>query len=336
MEISEIDALPRSTFPEWRDAGALDIDVIDRSGSGRRFFRMSQSGHPETKIIAMHYSLERRENARFAEITGFLDNIGVPVPPILGTDEAHQVLWQVDLGAADLASFAQEDWGKIRAPLYQAALEAVLPLHLVTESSILVPDLEPTFDEALYQWEQDYFFEHFAANFSEASEEVLAETRQSDDLRGLVRGLSAEPRRLLHRDFQSSNVMIRDGQAWLIDYQGMRWGIPEYDLASMLYDPYVKLSPEHREELAGYYHQLRLAAGDDEGWETFRSRLDRCAAQRLMQALGAYGNLGLNKGQPDFLRYIPVAVERLQEIAVERGAAPSLAPVLSLRDSRVA
>ncbi len=339
MEIAEIETLTRSAFPHWRDAGELVIDVIDRSGSGRRFFRVRQAARPGISLFAMHYSLARRENGRFAEITAFLESIGVPVPTILDADKERQLLWQEDMGAVDLASCRDRDWDDVRAPLYQAALEAVLPLHLVKESvaGLAIPELEPPFDAGLYRWEQDYFFEHFVANFSDASPEAVAAVRGSGDLRDLVEGLGAEPRRLIHRDFQSSNVMIRDGRAWLIDYQGMRWGLPEYDLASLLYDPYVTLLPEQREELARYYHELRLAAGAGESpWEEFRARLDRCAAQRLMQALGAYGNLGLNLGQPDFLRHIPVAIQRLREVAVDRGAAPALAPVLSLRDSRVA
>mgnify|MGYP001627890032 CR=1 FL=1 len=339
MEISEIDALTRATFPDWRDAGELSVDVIDRTGSGRRFFRLSQQGLvADSTLFAMHYSLERLENGRFVEITEFLQSLGVPVPRILASDAQKQVLWQEDMGAVDLASFQRDDWETARAPMYRVALKAVLPLHLVTESEGApgLPELEPPFDATLYKWEQDYFFEHFAANFSAASESELETARASADLYGLVEKLSAEPRRLLHRDFQSSNVMIRDGEAWLIDYQGLRWGLPEYDLASLLFDPYVEFAPEHREELARFSHELRTEAGSVESWEDFRARLDRCAAQRLMQALGAYGNLGLNKGQPQFLQHIPVAVKRLREIAIDRGAAPSLAPVLSLRESGVA
>ncbi|MCB1231503.1 MAG: phosphotransferase [Verrucomicrobiae bacterium] len=339
MEIPEIEALTRAAFPDWKEAGEFSVEVIDRTGSGRRFFRLTKEGQvPDSTLFAMHYSLERRENGRFAEITRFLEEIGVPVPRILSADAENHVLWLEDLGAVDLASFQEENWQTTRAPLYRAALSAVLPLHRVGETANApgLPELEPPFDAALYQWEQDYFFEHFAANFSTAAEAELAEARASNDLRALVDELAAEPRALLHRDFQSSNVMIRDGHAYLIDYQGLRWGVPEYDLASLLFDPYVELAAEHREELARTYHELRGAGGEGESWDRFRARLDRCACQRLMQALGAYGNLGLNKGQPGFLRHIPVAVKRLREIAIDRGAAPSLAPVLSLRETSVA
>lgn len=338
MDTAEIISLTRATLGDWADAVVSEGGVIDRTGSGRRFFRLQAAGDAGRRLLAMHYSLERRENGRFAEITRFLRDLGVPVPAIVAEDAARQVLWIEDLGTEDLAACESADWETVRAPLYRLALEAVLPLHRVRESAppSALPELEPGFDEALYRWEQDYCFEHFAAPFSTASAGELASIRQGVELRDLARALAAEPRGLLHRDFQSSNVMIRGGGAWLIDYQGLRWGLPEYDLASLLYDPYVSLTPGQREDLARHYHGLRAADGQGEPWERFRRRLDRCAVQRLMQALGAYGNLGLNKGQPAFLRHIPAAVARLREVAVDRGAAPGLAPVLSLVDSRVA
>jgi aminoglycoside/choline kinase family phosphotransferase len=337
MEIADVESLTRQELADWASARVATAGgVIDRGGSGRRFFRICQEESPASaSLVAMHYSLARRENARFAEITRFLDSLGVPVPRILAAREDLQLLWIEDLGAEDLATFENADWETVRAPLYRLALGAVLPLHQVGEVAPPphLPELEPGFDEKLYRWEQDYFFEHFAANFSAALGAEIESARTSDDLRELIANLCQAPRSLLHRDFQSSNVMIRAGQAWLIDYQGLRWGLPEYDLASLLFDPYVTLEQAQREELARHYYTISRSG---ESWEDFRARLDRCTCQRLMQALGAYGYLGLVKGQRDFLRHIPVAATRLREIAVDRGAAPALAPILKLRVLEVA
>ncbi len=105
------------------------------------------------------------------------------------------------------------------------------------------------------------------------------------------------PRVLVHRDFQSQNIIIRDGQAYLIDFQGMRPGLAEYDLASLLYDPYVQLSAAERKELLEFY---RTEAGVTD--PAFAEKFQLCAMQRLMQALGAYGFLGLVQREPRFPR----------------------------------
>jgi aminoglycoside/choline kinase family phosphotransferase len=114
----------------------------------------------------------------------------------------------------------------------------------------------------------------------------------------------------VHRDFQSQNILVRNGQAYLIDFQGMRPGLAHYDLASLLFDPYVDLSSAERDELLAYY------CGENPSPD-FLDTLRLCAMQRLMQALGAYGFLGLVKDHKHFLQYIPKAVRSLREVVVE-------------------
>ena len=137
---------------------------------------------------------------------------------------------------------------------------------------------------------------------------------------------------MVHRDFQSQNVIVRDGQAWLIDYQGLRPGRPEYDLASLLYDPYVRLPDGERRELLAYYAGLH---GAGEAFGSDAGVFARCACQRLLQALGAYGKLGVGDGKKAFLEHIPNAVANLRSVLAESGLLPELVRVLELRPGAV-
>src|SRR5262249_13219008 len=103
----------------------------------------------------------------------------------------------------------------------------------------------------------------------------------------------------------------RNGEAYLIDFQGMRPGLAEYDLASLLYDPYVDLPETERGELTAYYRARQLENGIAINGE-FDLKFRLCAMQRLMQALGAYGFLGLMKGHKHFLKHVPAALKSLQ------------------------
>jgi hypothetical protein len=132
-------------------------------------------------------------------------------------------------------------------------------------------------------------------------------------LREIAKHLGSLPRVLVHRDFQSQNTIIRNGHAYLIDFQGMRPGLAEYDLASLLYDPYIKFSDGERAELIAYYRDRQLENGITIDGD-FDLRLRLCAMQRLMQALGAYGFLGLVKGHKHFLQYIPNALSSLRGV----------------------
>src|SRR5439155_2378146 len=138
-------------------------------------------------------------------------------------------------------------------------------------------------------------------------EKESSELRELPALQEIAERLGNRPRVLVHRDFQSQNIIIRNAQAHLIDFQGMRPGLAEYDLASLLFDPYVSLSHAECEELLAAYEAKRNAALSPVA-EEFREILRLCGIQRLMQALGAYGFLGLVKGNKTFLNHIPAAM----------------------------
>jgi len=330
LDLPAIEKLTREAFSMPQDQ-ALESQEIIKGGSGRRFYRVTK---PDLSwcVVVMHFTLERPENARFETATHFLEANKINVPSILACNSKSNLLWLTDLGTCDLGSSQNEDWNQLRAPLYQSALTQAFKIHTIPiAQKSQLPPLEPPFDTALYQWEQDYFFKEFAAHFSTSPENDINTLCRSEEAGKLIDELSNFPRQLIHRDYQSQNIMIRDGDAWLIDYQGMRLGLPEYDIASLLFDPYVSISETQRDKMISYYFSLKQNAGHTDSLDNFRHRLFLCATQRLMQALGAYAFLGINKDKKSFLQHIPLAVERLHELAVKHQTFPGLASILSLK-----
>jgi len=102
--------------------------------------------------------------------------------------------------------------------------------------------------------------------------------------------------------------MIRDGEPFLIDFQGMRFGNPFYDLGSLFLDPYVNISESQCYELLYFYYNLNDL---DMDWKDFQNIFWEASSQRLMQCLGAYGFLGLKKGLKAYLEHIPSGVRNL-------------------------
>ena len=203
-----------------------------------------------------------------------------------------------------------ETWPRRRL-LYQSALEDIAKLHRipVAESAKFRSHLPAQFDAALYLWEQHYFMEHCLGRHFGVEGRKLHELSRLPRLDQIAERLAAFPRVLVHRDFQSQNIIIRQGQAYLIDFQGMRPGLAEYDLASLLYDPYVQLSAAERAESLEFYRNEAEVSDP-----AYTEKFQLCAMQRLMQALGAYGFLGETKGYTTFLDHIPVALDSLGEI----------------------
>jgi aminoglycoside/choline kinase family phosphotransferase len=297
----------RLRFPSLEET-EVDIAQIEKGGSDRKFYRIQFS--PGQSIVLIKYTREQVENQRYVEIAEFLADQGVRTPKIFFHDPAEGLIWIEDLGERDLWSYRDESWA-LRRPLYESALVEVAKLHGISaaDSTEIRRDLPAEFDTTLYLWEQHYFFENCLGRHFGIDEKKLQKLAALPALQEIANRLASFPRVLVHRDFQSQNIILRTGQAHLIDFQGMRLGLAEYDLASLLYDPYVKLSAGERTELLRFY---RLQAGVKD--PAFAEKCRLCALQRLMQALGAYGYLGLFKGNKDFLAHIPVAMQSLSEV----------------------
>jgi aminoglycoside/choline kinase family phosphotransferase len=118
--------------------------------------------------------------------------------------------------------------------------------------------------------------------------------------------------------------MIRGGEPFFIDFQGMRFGNSYYDLGSLLCDPYVNFSNMERDELLSFSYGLSKRNLDE---PSFRNYFWEASAQRLMQALGAFGFLGLRKGLKPFLEFIPAGLHNLHLAAAN---VPSLPHLLQL------
>ncbi len=291
---------------------AVSVVPIEKGGSGRKFWRINVGG---ASLILVRYGEDRPENKHFVAIAGFLASVGVRVPVIHFHDESEGLIVMEDAGDTDLWSRRNDPWPQRRA-LYQRTLDQAHILHTQAHrapGADSLKFLQPVFDAALYRWEQDYFFEHCLGRHFGVSADRIKEDGCHARLREIAEHLAAQPRCLVHRDFQSQNVIVRDGHVCLIDFQGLRPGLAQYDIASLLLDPYVSLTAPEREDLLAHYLSGLLGPGRHEAPE-FRALYDLCAMQRLMQALGAYGKLGHLDGRTPFLDHIPAALRSLREV----------------------
>ena len=291
---------------------AIHVAPIEKGGSGRKFWRMHVGSQT---LILVHYGEDRPENRHYVAIARFLASVGVRVPFTYFHEEADGLIVMEDAGETDLWSRRNDPWPQRRA-LYQRTLDQALILHTQAHrapGAKSLKFLQPVFDAALYQWEQDYFFEHcLGRHFRLTPAQIEAECDRPR-LHEIAAHLAKQPRVLVHRDFQSQNIIVRDGEVCLIDFQGLRPGLAQYDLASLLLDPYVTLSEAEREELLAHYLSGLHGPGRHEA-PGFRALYDLCAMQRLMQALGAYGKLGHADGRAHFLDHIPAALDSLREV----------------------
>jgi aminoglycoside/choline kinase family phosphotransferase len=303
---------------------SIELSPLEGRGSDRTFFRLKWNR--KDSAILIHYDPKRVENTYYADIAVLLHEIDVPAPRLIRHDPASCLILMEDLGDTDLWSLRKTPW-ETRQALYQKTLTIVHRLHFFSEKNFPLGRvrLMEGFGLDLYRWEHDYFKDHFVRDVCGIELEPSFERELEAELSALAERLAGTRRCLVHRDLQSQNVMIRDGEPFLIDFQGMRFGSPFYDLGSLLCDPYVNLEqsrevhPEphtervnfsdgERKELLSFYFGLWKW---DLDWATFQNTFWEASAQRLMQALGAYGFLGLKKGLKAYLEHIPAGLHNL-------------------------
>ncbi|MGJ8643931.1 MAG: phosphotransferase [Luteolibacter sp.] len=300
-------------FLEVDPTTPITIIPIKRGASGRTIARVKTPVHDD--FIGIHWTDERDDNEQFVPIAEFLKKARFNVPEILYDRSQHSVALIEDLGDTDLLSMKDVPF-KERLPFYRSALEQVDRLFYARVPKDL--ELMPPFDADLYRWEQKYFFDYFIEDFLQESPVVF---EKNEAFVEMAEGLGASHKHLVHRDFQSQNLLIKDDKLYMIDFQGLRRGRQEYDLASLVFDPYMDHSADERAQLLDLWEEI-----SDERPET--SLFYKCAAQRLMQALGAFGNIIENRNDEWYRQHIPVAVKSLLEVTKDTEIGEALAPVL--------
>lgn len=282
---------------------AEQLVTIAEGASGRCIMRCSLPAC--SGMIGIFWTPERADNASFLTAADGLLTAGVPVPRVFARralpNDCGACLVE-DLGEQSLLSLRTAPRA-VRLAACTAALRTMQAFHAVQANW----PLQPPFDASLYTWEQAYFAEHLLGHHLKRP--LATSFAQLPAAHALADWLDKLPRCPVHRDFQSQNIILRDGVAYCIDFQGMRLGLPEYDLASLLYDPYMELTAADRAELLA---QLATMPG----LQPRHDVLQACTLQRLMQALGAYANIGYNQHKEWYLQLIPTALRTLRELCM--------------------
>ena len=291
----------------------ITLEPIKRGASGRTIVRVKTKNHEP--FIGIHWNEDREDNSQFIPVGHFLKQAKLRVPTIIHERARARVVLVEDLGDVDLLSLKDRPFAE-RLPYYRSAFEQVDRLFYAKPPKDF--HLMHPFDAGMYRWEQEYFFEYMVEDFLGMDASALKKNQAFIDL---SERLGTVARHLVHRDFQSQNLLIKDDKVWLIDFQGLRRGRQEYDLASLIFDPYLDHSAEEREALLELWEEI----ADERPTETL---FYECAAQRLMQALGAYGNIVKNRGDEWYRPHIATAARFLGEVTAGTPLEAPLAPVL--------
>jgi aminoglycoside/choline kinase family phosphotransferase len=289
---------------------SLEDLSTELGGSARCMFRISD---PDRCVIGVFYDV-REENVAFLEFSRHFRRLGLRVPEIYAADLDRNVYLEEDLGRTTLYEFLRERRsgegipGEV-ADAYRKAAAALPRFQIVGGRELDYSACYPraSFDRQSIVWDLNYF----KYCFLRPAGIPFGEQALESDFEALTDFLlGAERSYFLYRDFQARNIMLHEGELYFIDYQGGRRGALQYDIASLLFDAKADLPPAFREEVLGVYLEaLAELAPSDVG--RFMQHYYGYVYVRIMQALGAYGFLGLTQGKRYFLESVPYALANL-------------------------
>jgi len=289
------------------------------SGSQRKFFRFKK---PAEDIVIMEYNQAKKENNYYSDILLFLEKLDINVPKLIERNLYPGTIFLEWLGNKTLYSLCSNKIGPAEMiRLYKQIIDEIIKLHVNGEKAYKekpFPICRP-FNYRLYRWESRYFERYFLSNYFKFSLGKNDKRNLQKEFRFLAKILAGQKVCLIHRDLQSKNIIIRKNKAYFIDFQGMRFGLPHYDLASLLYDPYTDMPSKIRSAIYNYYlSKIEKAQKGRKSHIADTGNFDRIyrysGIQRLLQALGAYSYLGIESRKKEFLSYIPQAVKNLRMI----------------------
>ena len=283
-------------------------------GSDRTWYRVTRGN--DSLVMVDHDPCAEPEVCEadsFAAIGRHLYDRGIPVPRIFAYDRPSGLLVLEDLGDLNLQRLVHRSVNAEEVDRhYRSVIDLLIVMGVEGAKGFDIKHTyqTPYYDrELILEKESRYFVNAFLNGYLGLKTEF---ENYQGEFELLAQGAIEHPYNgLLHRDFQSRNILVKQGSYYFIDFQGARLGPLLYDLASLLIDPYVALPQTVQDRLLEYYLKRlsdHMTVDEDKCLHAYQ----HCAINRNLQIMGAFAFLSRNKGKKTFENYIPPALESLK------------------------
>jgi len=237
-----------------------------------------------------------------------LRGAGLHAPEVFASDAEQGFVLMEDLGARTYLPELNE--ASVDA-LYADAFDALLRMQRdVATTNLPVFDATRTIPEMeLYN---DWFLRRHLGFTPSCDEWDIIEAA----LRFIANASDEQPRRFMHRDYHSRNLLVAvDNSPAIIDFQGAMLGPIAYDLASLLRDCYIAWPAERVDAWVEQYRRLLVDARLlHAGSAQFRRWFDLIGLQRHIKVLGIFCRLCYRDGKAAYLGDLPLVLRYVLEV----------------------
>lgn len=302
-------------------SGVRELTKLHGDASYRTYYRATMSDGSSFVVMQMPEGLssvsEEITNFRgthdelpFINVARYLSGLGLPVPAIHHYSRADHLMILEDLGDEIMAGRVESAGEEARLEWYMRALDLLILMQERTRDRgprSCVANAR-SFDARLLNWEFDHFREYCVESRLGREMEPADREAFERETRTISSAIEAMPYGFTHRDFQSRNLIIRDGSLYLIDFQDALTGPRVYDLVALTRDSYVRLADSTVERLIHAYAQR---TGSDP--QQIRREHDLVTIQRKLKDAGRFVYIDRVKKNPGFLKYIPASLGYVRE-----------------------
>ena len=279
------------------------------------FDEAERAGDRLTKLVSENPAAKltfANDPCAHIEVTALFLEAGLPVPAVLAVSGGDGAILIEDVGDTKM-----QDWlaGRAEAEAVEAYRRALRMVVRIQEASDLAVSSgsicsQLAFDEMKLKWELGFFFANYFNRYLGLRLDPATANAVQADFKAICSELAARPRVLTHRDYHTRNLMVREDDMYIIDYQDARMGPVSYDVASLLSDPYAGLNREAAGELVEYFIELKASSSMPLGdAEDFRRELELMTVQRMLKAVGTYSYQAAAMNNTVYVAYIEPALE---------------------------
>ena len=307
----------------------FEFFTLKGDASDRSYFRVNYTlqNSQESSIIVMQLKEpDCEKEPDFNRMQKFLIHQGIPVPEILYYDAKRGLIFLEDGGDVHLEDIARRSPGEIIF-WYKKAIELIVTMQTRVTKNMrpYCPAYTLKFDVEKLMWEMDFMIKHYIQGYLKRGLKQDETSKIRTALLNICKPLSEQKQFFVHRDFHSRNLMIRDNNLLLLDFQDARMGPRQYDLASLLKDSYVVLKEETRTELLNYYLELiESEEGGPVSRSHFLSIFDLMSIQRNLKAIGTFAFQYMEHDNERYLEYLPPTLQYVRHTIDSR---PDLEPL---------
>lgn len=293
-----------------------NIEKLTGDASTRKYYRIWTQ---KTSYVACldNPSTDAQEEPTFLKLQRVLHAEKVRVPLIHDKELTTGYILEEDLGDVTfLKEISQINTLKEEYDFYVKAIDLMHSIHKIdTKKYNDEPFTKLAFDtEKLYaemEFTKKYFLKlYLGLDVSSTAIDILYAR-----LYEMCFEISSEPRTLVHRDYHSRNLMIKDGEQIVIDFQDARMGTPLYDLVSLLEDCYYQIDEVNKKKLISYYYDTCFKKFDSsKNFDQFKSLYDMMTIQRVFKAIGSFAYIYADRKDLRYVKYIGYAFEKVRSI----------------------